>query len=132
MKRGNTHDSINPEAIAYLHGRIDKEIEIFAATSVHVNAGELAERLGELLLAARVRIENHLSTLRESTTQGDKTLATVEMVSGPHSITSRKGMTDEAKEKLRKIAKARWAAMTPRQRTLTLNKMARARLEKVK
>jgi hypothetical protein len=130
MKRAET--SISPEAIAYLHGRIDKEIELLAASTLHCTSTELAERLGSLLLGQGIRVEHNLPPLREAPARASQTVATLEMVSGPHSKPSRRGMSPENRKRISNIAKQRWAKMTDRQRTLLLNKMARGRLKSQK
>jgi hypothetical protein len=131
MKRGTNGEVVaSAEAIAYLHGRIDKEIELFAASSLHCTATELAERLGSLLLGAGIRVEHNVSALREETTGGSSTVAEMALASGSHSKSS--GMSEDTRKRLSDLAKKRWADMTPNKRTRLLNKMARARLKGTK
>lgn len=119
---------ISPEQIAYLHGRIDKEIEL-ASASLYCTSGELAEKLGSLLLGAGLRVEHNLSTLREDSTPstGSETVATLALASSSHSKSSRKGMNAETRKKLSKLAKQRWSNLTPLQKKRLVNKLVKSR-----
>jgi hypothetical protein len=134
MRKTYDSFSVSPEAIAYLHGRIDKEIELFAASTVHCTAAELTERLGTLLLATGLRPGNQMSTLRGEAADNSETMATLALGSGSHSEAQGnipkkrvKGLSAETKKRLSKIAKARWASMSPQVRQRTINKMLKAR-----
>lgn len=91
--------------IAYIHGRIEAQIEAFAF-GIGVPSASLAARVGALLLGNQngkiVRIEDHMPTLRKKTAKA-------------HTATRKMALVSNASRKPQR-KNTYWDRMTPRQR----------------
>jgi hypothetical protein len=111
--------------IAYVHGRIDKELETFAA-SLGVQASYLSERIAALLLSQGQRMESPLSSMRLEALSSRQSVESVEgtlhahRASTRHSSKARAGSDKarKAKVKLETLSPIQkyWAKFTPLQR----------------
>ena len=105
MKGRSPHGPKLEVSIAYIHGRIEAQIDAFAG-SLEIPPAYLASRLGSLLLGQEdgevVGTEHHLPVMPRKTVAGGKTVAKVAVDGGTH-----RGSTQ----------KAYWANMTPQQRS---------------
>lgn len=123
MKKGSEDESI----IAYVHGRIDKELETFAS-SLGVQTSYLSTRIGALLLTSRTGMESNLPSLRPATSKERSPLESVERIEhARHASTWRKSAKRKSSSKApkNKVAskkkplssiKKYWAKFTPEQR----------------
>ena len=124
MKKKSKEDSGDETIIAYIHGRIDKEIEIFAA-SIGLQQEYLRARLSPLIFPMGKGLESNLSNLRSAASQRDSAMESVEGSSTTHrhrsqrrassSTASRKAAKSKVAKKLSSIAKW-WAQFTPEER----------------
>jgi hypothetical protein len=83
MKRSIHDEQELRERTAYIHGRIERELEAFAS-SLAIPAMELTQRVGRLLLGEGPRVENHLPHVRLEARPESRALATLESVERPH------------------------------------------------
>lgn len=115
-RKEDAEDSKNFEvSIAYIHGRLEAQIEAFAQ-SLGIPARFLTNRLGTLLLVPEggevLRVADHLPVVRRKTAKRSKAVAKVAVVSRPRSKASSSG----------KGPRAYWAAMTPKQRSVEMKR----------
>jgi hypothetical protein len=131
MRRILQDEQIQRERIAYLHGRIEREIEAFA-DSLDLPKMELTQRLGALLLGIGQGYADHLPSVSGGRRhleagQGSDVLATLEGAVEPHgrsaqperieaSVGTRQAHTHEVKAEYSKASKGYWAKMSPLQR----------------
>lgn len=100
-------------AIAYLHGRIEKEIEGFAQ-SLGVPTEILTSRLADLLRASGARGENQMSLVRLPSQQHQRpTTREVESVGHARdglqkASSSKGGITPKGRRRLAALMKKRW------------------------
>lgn len=135
MARRLSDDQQFREAIAYLHGRIERELEAFA-DSVSFPKVVVTRRLGALLLGFRQGDENRLSHLPSSgnhveTRQGSSVPPKVEGTVESHGGSSLKQLEaaqspSKAGENKVSAIKEYWAKMTPEER----KKVMRERMKK--
>jgi hypothetical protein len=125
--KGRKHEVENLAVpIAYIHGRLEAQIEGFAA-SLDVSAGELAERLGELLLSGSGReglgADDRLPKLRRKAGAGGKGVESVEVAGGTSSGGAHAGKGG---------VKGYWDAMTPKQRKAEMQRRLKLRAPTIK
>lgn len=144
-QHGNT--SFNDTTIAYIHGRIEREIEsICIATGVPF--GFVAARIAELLHPmGSQRTEGQMPLLRSIATNGSATVATLEVVEHSHHHEAPSASTSEIpdhrskavsrnvfgkpmKSKTQESAQRRWSNMSKTQKDKMLDKMYKARYGK--
>jgi hypothetical protein len=118
------------KALAYLHGRLEAQLEAFA-TSWGIPITELTARLATLLLTTASRRElganDTVSTLLRATAEGNPTVESMAMDGNSHRIARGK----RAQSAIKKPSKMRayWAAMTKEQRRAEImRRMKKARL----
>jgi hypothetical protein len=106
--RGN-EESIAVQ-VAYIHGRIEAQLEAFA-NSLNIPAAQLTSRVGALLLGSQGREDmgpaRRVSKLRRETAAGSCTVEPVEVA----------GSTRGGASNRRKGPKGYWAKLTPEQRS---------------
>lgn len=127
MARG-INGNISDSTIAYIHGRIEREIEqISLATGIPFSF--ITERVAELLHPHRHQrgIENQVPLLRDGTTGYSGTVATLEVVndSHNHASPSKRGseVSKNHKSKMSDAAKKRWANMPKAKKKALQDKM---------
>lgn len=125
MAHGKINESLTAR-IAYIHGRIDQQIEIYAQ-SLGIPAAVLAERLATLLHPSGARSTSSVSPLRGDTTEAREAVAAVEVAVRPHGKKASGGVS-----KQKSGIQAYWASMTPAQRTAETKRRAAKRLENLK
>lgn len=101
-------------SIAYLHGRIEAQLEAFAG-SLGVPPSELTSRVAALLLAlpsgSLLRTEDNMPSLRRKTTRAyKKRLSKVEVASRPS------GPAPPVRKRRTSSIKSYWERMTPKER----------------
>lgn len=116
------------ERIAYIHGRIEREIEAFAA-SLALPAVALTSRLGALLLGLDERDAHRLPDVSMDARQGGRVLAEVESAGQSHGgvAQSRGQLTagnGTGKAATNKVRRNYWANKTEEER---IKEMARRR-----
>lgn len=132
MRRTSEDEQSLRERTAYLHGRIEREIEAFA-DSINVSKVELTQRLGALLLGIGTGHGDYLSHLstgrsymeaRTGSTGtspleslGDTSSSSPQPEWTTTSISAGQITKGEIERKHSKIAKGYWARMTPAQRS---------------
>jgi hypothetical protein len=123
LKRGSNHGTGFDEAIAYIHGRLEIQIEQFSA-SLGIQSIVLAERLADLLSPARQRNIHSVSIVRSSSTGHGTPLVPLALAESTHSQLSNAEpiqTTSNAPHKMRRKAKkvngGGWGSMTPEQRS---------------
>jgi hypothetical protein len=133
MKRGLINEQELRERIAYIHGRVERELEAFA-NSLAIPAVELTQRLGRLLLGEGSGFEDSLPHVRLETRSQSQRVAKVESPVDPHG--SRPRLEAGGREAAPEVApgevkepspiKKYWAQFTPEER----RKMFKARQRK--
>jgi hypothetical protein len=128
MKKG-IHDSISDQTIAYIHGRIEREIEQIALAT-GIPFGFITQRIAELLHPlGPSRVESEVPLLRGNTTRRSATLATLEMVEHSHHDASSPNTSIEVQDHRRKAISARWTTKRRKEqaeRARLLNKTRKA------
>lgn len=112
MKRRNEIDSAQ---IAYIHGRIEAEIEGFAK-ALNISMGQLAYKVASLLLSQTNReilgTESNMSQMRRNSAKRSKTVAKVALVKRTLSEAQLKAMRANAKKaRVAKLANIRAAKL---------------------
>jgi hypothetical protein len=103
-------------AVAYLHGRIEAQLEAFAV-SIGTSAADLTSRVATLLLAQGAGTAERVPKLRGASTSGDTRLAKVALVDRAHRPTQDAKRPGTYSSKVRSTnVKGYWARMTPKQR----------------
>jgi len=119
--RINENESLAVQ-IAYIHGRIEAQLEAFAQ-SLGLPTADLTGRMGSLLLYPQggeiVGLARGVPKLRSKTAAGSKAVEPMAVVSG-----SRSGASGNAK--------SYWAKMTPEQRSAEMRKRYKKRLATIK
>jgi hypothetical protein len=94
MQRGLTNEQRIAQRVAYIHGRIERELEAFAG-SLAIPAVELTARVGALLLGAGEWASDRLPALPQGSPleagAGSVAVATLEGASESHGRGSRRG-----------------------------------------
>lgn len=104
--------------IAYIHGRIEHEIEGFA-NSLGIPTLVLTERLAELLHARRSGVEDSMPGLREiSSKRSEKLGKTLEVAERTHLGSQAIKSPKPAKKRTNSY----WANMTPEQRSAEIKR----------
>jgi hypothetical protein len=111
VHKGRRHEEDNLAVqIAYIHGRIEAQLESFAQ-SLNIPSSQLASRVGALLLGAQggeiVGPARGVSKLRREAAAGSSSVEPVEMAGG-----TRGGAQNRSKG-----PKGYWAKLTPEQRS---------------
>jgi hypothetical protein len=118
------------EAIAYLHGKIEAELN-YLALAAGLDASMVAARVGALLCGAWQRAESGLPMRMESAygrAGASKSLADVEGGKQPHGHGAPHRAASKKRSKAgKKVSgiRAYWAAMTPEQRSAEMAKRLR-------
>jgi hypothetical protein len=109
------HGSKIEVSVAYIHGRIEAQLEAFAQ-SLDIPAWELAGRVGALLLGAEswsvLGTEDRVPSVSGSATERSKTARKVAVDGGTHRSSAQK---------------AYWERMTPKQRRQEVRRRQRVR-----
>ena len=115
------------EAIAYLHGKIEAELN-YLALAAGLDARMVTARVGALLSGAWQRAESGLPMRMESAygrAGASKSLADVEGGKQPHGHGAPHRAASKKRAKKLVGIKAYWAAMTPEQRSAEMAKRLR-------
>jgi hypothetical protein len=131
-QKGRKHEVENFEIqIAYIHGRIEAQIEGFAA-SLGVSAAELAGRLGELLLGAqggeRLGVDDRLPKLRGKAGAGGQGVESVALAGGTSGERAQQAKSGHLDGVSAGGVKAYWAKMTPAARRKEMRRRLKKRL----
>lgn len=122
--RRNEEENIAVQ-IAYIHGRIEAQLESFAQ-SLNIPASQLTSRVGALLLGSQggeiVGSSRGVSKLRRETSAGDSSVEPLEVASSTRSRASNR----------KKGVKGYWAKLTPEQRSDEMKKRYKNRISTIK
>jgi hypothetical protein len=102
--------------ISYIHGRVDKELESFAA-ALGISENFLKERIGSYLLKMGTGLEGDMSGMRSKTSQNDRVVEPMARVKHAHRNRTSSKKVRASNKKLGAATKRYWAAMTPEQRS---------------
>lgn len=109
------HDKQFEIISAYIHGRIEAQIEAFAET-LNIPKSQLTNRLGTLLLSnPQPRDENSMRILRRKTAKTHKPVRKVAVDSNARKNSTRKTASRKVGRPKKKVGY--WASMTPEQRS---------------
>lgn len=112
------HEDEFSAQIAYIHGRIEAQIEAFA-NACGLPARQLASRVGELLLSAPGREvlgpEDRVPELPRKAGKRRKAVAAVEVAERPH---GKPRLSPEGAAKLRRMMKRRWRTVWKHKRRM--------------
>ena len=116
MPKGAVHDEVK---VAYLHGRLEAEIERFAS-SMGISPLELTERLVELLLPQGKRSGHRLPVLQHDSPARRVPVAKVEVAVEPHG-----SRPQDRESKPTSAIQAYWQNMTEAQRSAEMRRRMR-------
>lgn len=125
MRTGSANGKRIEEATHYLHGRIERELELFAA-AIGCFAGELTSRVGALLLGVGPGSENFVSAVRPKTTGTYSGVEQMEMADGAYRGKARRSLS-ERNQQLKLARVSSWAKF--KTKSARSKEMARRRLK---